>query len=123
MKWGFLFLLGLLVSSPVFAEEVVHIGNYQTAQIIWDWDRGPHPQDGIPTHYTLSCGKRNGPYVTQPPMLATDPFPYVRNLVPGPGIWECLIVPSNSTGEGPAYRFPFDVRAGVPAAVSNVRLK
>jgi hypothetical protein len=128
MKGIGLFLLSLLWSIAVNAADItqaapliVTVGAWATDDLAWEYFRGPPPKDGLPTQFKARCKTKEGVAVGERPPI---PAPAevdgkimakiaIREIVPGPGQYECVIIPKNDLEEGPPSRpFVFSAMGG-----------
>ena len=90
-----------------------------SARLMWD-SPAPTPERSAPTHHVVYC--EGGTRVTVPMPANSVPM---RDLVPGPGAYQCYVFAENTFGRQtePDVPAPF-AEVGYPAVgVGNVRIE
>lgn len=97
-----LLLASLLLATPAWAVNLTTATFSWTAPVV-------DATHGAPTVYTLKCGTATGgPYSTTVTVAAPATSALVKQVVPTPGTYFCIVTASNAGGEsGPSNEVTF----------------
>lgn len=101
MRVLMLAVLMLMISTVTFAQEVLKVP-LGTAQFGWDVQMGDPGTGDDPTQHVITCGTHT---LVVPMPANTAP---VKDVVPGPGTYECTLYAENDfdRSPGPDPSFP-----------------
>jgi hypothetical protein len=95
--------LGMLAAGPGGAQ----LAAWNRSRLAWDWDR---KTGGDVTEFRVKCGPKSGLYIHHIRVPAFRQDVLVSAMVPGRGLYFCVVAAANRFGESRSREIVLDVR-------------